>query len=49
MRQAPFANGSFVGDYVGLDTDGTSMFPFWSMPHGGDPASVFVRELTPAP
>jgi hypothetical protein len=47
MRQAPFANGFFVGDYVGLDTDGTSQFPFWSMPHDGDPSSVFVRELTP--
>jgi hypothetical protein len=47
MRQAPFANGWFVGDYVGLDTDGTNQFPFWSMPHGGDPASVFVRELSP--
>jgi hypothetical protein len=47
MRQAPFANGWFVGDYVGLDTDGTNQFPFWSMPHDGDPASVFVRELSP--
>jgi hypothetical protein len=47
MRQAPFANGFFVGDYVGLETDGTSQFPFWSMPHDGDPSSVFVRELTP--
>jgi hypothetical protein len=47
MRQAPFANGFFVGDYVGLDTDGTSQFPFWSMPHDGDPASVFVRKLSP--
>ena len=47
MRRAPFANGWFVGDYVGLDTDGTNQFPFWSMPHAGDPASVFVRELSP--
>jgi hypothetical protein len=49
MRQAPFANGSFVGDYVGLDTDGTKMFPFWSMPAAGDPANVYVRALTPTP
>jgi Neuraminidase (sialidase) len=48
MRQAPFANGSFVGDYVGLDTDGSTMFPFWSMPSDGDPANVFVRTLTPS-
>jgi hypothetical protein len=47
MRQAPFANGWFVGDYVGLDTDGTNQFPFWSMPHDGDPSSVFVRTLSP--
>jgi hypothetical protein len=47
MRQAPFANGFFVGDYVGLDTDGTNQFPFWSMSHPGDPASVFVRVLSP--
>jgi hypothetical protein len=47
MRQAPFANGWFVGDYVGLDTDGTNQFPFWSMPHDGDPSSVFVRALSP--
>ena len=49
MKQAPFANGSFVGDYVGLDTDGTKMFPFWSMPAAGDPANVYVRALTPTP
>jgi hypothetical protein len=47
MEDAPVARGFFVGDYVGLDTDGTNMFPFWSMPHGSDPASIFVRELTP--
>jgi hypothetical protein len=47
MKQAPFANGSFVGDYEGLDTDGTNFFPFWSMPAGGDPANIFVRELIP--
>jgi hypothetical protein len=47
MTQAPFAGGYFVGDYVGLDTDGTQFFPFWSMPHGDDPASVFVRPVGP--
>jgi hypothetical protein len=49
MNLAPFAGGNFVGDYVGLDTDGTSQFPFWSMPSAGDPANVFVRELSPSP
>jgi hypothetical protein len=47
MTQAPFAGGSFVGDYVGLDTDGTDFFPFFSTPHDGDPASVFVRSVGP--
>jgi hypothetical protein len=45
MRQAPFASGFFVGDYVGMDTDGTDFLPFWSQPHGGDPASTFVRRV----
>jgi hypothetical protein len=47
MKQAPFAGGNFVGDYEGLATDGSSMFPFWSMPAGGDPANIYVRELVP--
>jgi hypothetical protein len=47
MKQAPFAGGNFVGDYEGLDTDGTTFFPFFSMPHGDDPASVFVRPIGP--
>jgi hypothetical protein len=47
MKQAPFAGGNFVGDYEGLATDGSSMFPFWSMPAAGDPANIYVRELSP--
>jgi hypothetical protein len=49
MEDAPVARGFFVGDYVGLDTDGINMFPFWSMPAGGDPANIYVRALSPAP
>ncbi|MGH3319836.1 MAG: hypothetical protein ACRDN9_06575 [Streptosporangiaceae bacterium] len=44
---APDAGGYFTGDYEGLDVAGTSFFPLWSMPHGGDPASVFVRRAQP--
>jgi hypothetical protein len=44
-RKTPVARGFFLGDYVGLGTDGTSFFPFFTMPHGGDKASVFVREV----
>jgi hypothetical protein len=45
MRQAPFARGWFVGDYVGMDTDGQDFLPFWSQPFGADPASTFVRRV----
>jgi len=45
MRQAPVARGFFVGDYVGMDTDGTDFLPFWSQPFGSDPADAFVRRV----
>jgi hypothetical protein len=45
MRQAPFARGWFVGDYVGMDTDGEDFLPFWSQPSGGDPGNAFVRRV----
>ncbi len=45
MRQAPFARGWFVGDYVGMDTDGADFLPFWTQPFGGDPANAFVRRV----
>jgi hypothetical protein len=44
MRQAPFARGWFVGDYVGMDNDGEDFLPFWTQPFG-DPASAFVRRV----
>jgi hypothetical protein len=45
MRQAPFARGWFVGDYVGMDTDGADFLPFWTQPFGADPANAFVRRV----
>ena len=45
MRQAPFAGGWFVGDYVGLDTDGDDFLPFWAQPSGTDPANTFSRRV----
>jgi hypothetical protein len=45
MRQAPFARGWFVGDYVGMDTDGEDWLPFWSQPFGTDPGNAFVRRV----
>ena len=47
MGDAPVARGFFTGDYEGLDVDGTDFLPLWSMPHGNDPSSVFVRRATP--
>jgi hypothetical protein len=45
MRQAPFARGWFVGDYVGMDNDGEDFLPFWSQPFGADPDNAFVRRV----
>jgi hypothetical protein len=45
MRQAPFARGWFVGDYVAMDTDGADFLPFWTQPFGADPANAFVRRV----
>jgi hypothetical protein len=39
MRQAPFARGWFVGDYVGMDTDGEDFLPFWTQPVGTETPS----------
>jgi hypothetical protein len=51
MRSAPFARGWFIGDYVGMDSDGADFLPFWSQPFGTDPANVFLRRvgLVPGP
>jgi hypothetical protein len=45
MRQAPFASGYFVGDYVGLVAAGDHVVAAFSMPHSSDPASLFVRSV----
>jgi hypothetical protein len=46
-RKAPVARGFFLGDYEGLGSSGDAVFPFFAMPHGSDPASIFVRKLSP--
>lgn len=43
MELAPVARGYFVGDYEGLGVDGNDLLPLWSMPHGSDQSSVFIR------
>jgi len=47
MRQAPDARGFFTGDYEGLASAGSDFTPFFSQPHGTDPASVFFRRVGP--
>ncbi len=47
MRQAPFAGGFFTGDYEGLASAGSDFTPFFSQPHGSDPASIFFRRVGP--
>jgi hypothetical protein len=47
MRQAPFANGFFTGDYEGLASAGDDFTPFFSQPHGSDPSSTFFRRVGP--
>jgi hypothetical protein len=46
-RKAPVARGFFLGDYEGLGSNGAAVFPFFAMTHGSDPASIFVRKLSP--
>jgi len=43
MLQAPFAGGFFTGDYEGLASAKNDFAPFFSQPHGSDPASTFFR------
>ena len=44
-RQAPVARGFFLGDYVGLHTDGTSFFPFFAIAKTpANPTDIHVRE-----
>jgi hypothetical protein len=47
MRKAPFARGYFVGDYVGLDSDGTDFISLFSQTHGGNDTSAFSSRLNP--
>jgi hypothetical protein len=47
-RQAPFANGYFLGDYVGLDHAGNVFTPFFTEGVSpADPSSQFYAEVSP--
>jgi hypothetical protein len=46
IREAPFARGYFVGDYMGLDFGG-GFATAWGSTLGGGPSSIFSNTLTP--
>jgi hypothetical protein len=43
--QAPFANGAFIGDYVGLAAQGTQALAFFPQAFADDHTSVFFRRV----
>jgi hypothetical protein len=45
-REAPFARGYFLGDYMGLDFGG-GFATAWGSTLGGGPSSIFSNTLTP--
>ncbi len=45
--EAPFARGLFLGDYVGLASDGTDFLAFFQQSFASDPASGFFRRISP--
>jgi hypothetical protein len=46
-KLAPFAQGLFLGDYVGLTTAGGEFLTMFTKTEATDPASEFVARLTP--
>ncbi len=46
IREAPFARGYFIGDYMGLDFGG-GFATAWGSTLGGGPSSIFSNTLTP--
>jgi hypothetical protein len=44
--QAPFAGGLFLGDYVGLASDGTDFLTFFQQSSAADPADGYFRRVT---
>jgi hypothetical protein len=46
LRELPFANGFFPGDYVGFGTDGTDFLPFFTQSTATDPANEYFSRVT---
>jgi hypothetical protein len=47
IREAAFARGYFLGDYMGLDHDGTDFVSGFGSTLGGGPSSIFASRLGP--
>jgi hypothetical protein len=47
IREAPFAGGYFLGDYMALANDGNEFLSAFGSTLGGGPSSIFVSRLTP--
>ncbi len=47
IRDAPFARGYFLGDYMGLDNAGGTFFAMFGQAFSPNDASQFVSRLTP--
>jgi hypothetical protein len=47
MKEAPFARGFFLGDYVGLDNVGSTFTPLFTQTTAVDPANEYYAEVGP--
>lgn len=47
IRNAPFARGSFLGDYMGLDNAGNVSLAMFGQAFTPDDADQYVSRLTP--
>ena len=47
IREAAFARGYFLGDYMGLVNDGNEFLSGFGSTLGGGPSSIFVSRLIP--
>jgi len=47
IREAAFARGYFLGDYMGLDSTGNTFVTAFGSTLGGGPSSIFSNKLTP--
>jgi hypothetical protein len=49
LRELPFANGFFPGDYVGFGTDGQDFLPFFTQSTATDPANEYFSRVSVGP